>query len=479
LKDRANALLILLTLGLSVKFSFYCPVTELLQGLALLPVWYSILHRSFRLQTVLSVFLLFLLISAHPLMFIPVGVALVYWSLKRPAKKAMIINWGVFLIFTVLKMLFLDTYDHQKTFYPVVFHDYSAFRNLKDIPYILQFLKLLLLQLPVVSTIFFAALFLLISQKATAKILVLLLSVLAFLLLILVTHRFTEITNYSERMLLPLCALVAFPFCEALFNIKTDLIKRSVLLFSLLLIYLRLPVVYAAAQPYTLRNLQMEELIHQSRKLHLQKVIAEEPILEQVPYACTGWCYSIESTLLSALDGPDSVVSIAMLQDHINRIRQLGVTLQPTDWIKWTEAIIPYQQLSPVYFHFLPANYVPLRTSGPFSRDFRISFKKGLIPISKTTYLVTIQIEDFSSKRICVGDSLLQLNFTATSDSGNQDTVRSVLHFESDFIGKTALVIPFDCGHHTGGWVFKVSVYEGVNQQTIGGVARENVIIPY
>lgn len=458
LKDIKGSLILLLTVCLSVKYTFYCPVTELLQGMALLPVWYCLLQRSFRLQSVLSVFLLFFLISAHPLMFIPVGVLLIYWTIKSPAKKALILHWIIFLIFTVAKFLFLDQYDHQKTFYPVVYNDYSAFGNLTDVSYLFSFLYLLVAKQTAVVILFFFTIISYVIQKEFKKLTIFLLSVLGFLLIILVTHHFTEITNYSERMLLPICSLIAFPFCDAVFQIRTIILKQSVLIFCFVMLFLRMPIIYATSLPYTLRNQQMEELIHQSQKMHLQKVIADEDILEQEPFANTGWCYSIESTILSALAGPDSVVSIAMKKEHIKRIAEQKTILHPTDWIKWTEVIVPYNQLSSYYFHFKPGNYLPLITTDSIKRKFNLSIQPEVIHLEKSTYLAKITIDNSSSERVRVGDSLLKLNFTAYKKSDAGNTIKSTIHFESDFIGKTFLRIPFDISDRKGAWVLSVGI---------------------
>jgi hypothetical protein len=50
LETRRGIICLLLILSLTIRYSFFCPVTELLQGLALLPVWLSLLGRSFRFR---------------------------------------------------------------------------------------------------------------------------------------------------------------------------------------------------------------------------------------------------------------------------------------------------------------------------------------------------------------------------------------------------------------------------------------------
>ena len=71
-KDSANGLALILTLCISVCFTFYCPVSELLQGLALLCLWNAMLYCNFPYKPLFIILVLFLLLTAHPLMFIPV-----------------------------------------------------------------------------------------------------------------------------------------------------------------------------------------------------------------------------------------------------------------------------------------------------------------------------------------------------------------------------------------------------------------------
>ena len=141
LKSEAASISILLILCLTVKFSFYCPVTELLQGMALLPLLYEALLRSNRFQYTLIPLLLMLIIFSHPLLFILAGFVLIYFIVGQKSKQHL--KQNIFLVFTFLmitaaKFLLLDKYDYQKSFYPVVFDDYSNLNNITDFNFILN-----------------------------------------------------------------------------------------------------------------------------------------------------------------------------------------------------------------------------------------------------------------------------------------------------------------------------------------------------
>jgi hypothetical protein len=232
--------------------------------------------------------------------------------------------------------------------------------NITDGGYLISFFKMLFINYPILFFLFGCSCFLIIRQKTFRSLLVYVGSVFGFLLIIVCTHHFEHISNYSERMLLPLPCLIALPI--AFYELSNN--KSKVQLFSFMLLFgffiFRLTQIYQAGQEFVLRNEQMKRIIDVSRLMGAQKVIADENLLEQLPYANTGWCYSIESMLLSAIDGPEKVVSIAMHHEHMDRIKQQGNEVSNKQWIKWTEFILPDDSLPINYFSFKNQNYIPL-----------------------------------------------------------------------------------------------------------------------
>jgi hypothetical protein len=344
----------------TLAYSFFCPVTELIQGLVLLPVVYCLFEKGTAAYKFLIYALTLLIIFSHPLLFIPLGALFAFYLIKENLLKK---QWGLvffFLVLLILKLLTLDKYDSQKTFYPVVYNDYGNLYNILDFNYLVVFFKMLFVNYAVLFFLFGWSCFILVNRKELRLLLIYLGSVLGFLVIIICTHHFEHITNYSERMLLPLPCLVALPIGL----IGSNKNKSAVQLFSFIILFgfflFRLSVIFEAGQEFVLRNEQMKRIIHVSRLMRSQKVIADENLLEQLPFANTGWCYSIESMLLSAIDGPDKVVSIAMQHEHIDRIKQLGSNLSNKNWIKWTEFILPDDSLPKNYFSFQPQLYIPL-----------------------------------------------------------------------------------------------------------------------
>jgi hypothetical protein len=344
----------------TLAYSFYCPVTELLQGLVLLPVLYCLLDKGGIASQIWIYVITLLIIFSHPLLFIPLGAFLAFYFFRSQfgKKQLPLVLW--FVVLLAVKFLTLDIYDSQKAFYPVVYNDYGNLNNITDGGYLLSFFKMLFLNYPVLFFLFGWCCFLIISNKAIRALLIYVGSVLGFLMIIICTHHFEHISNYSERMLLPMPCLIALPivFFEIDYN------KSQIQLFSFIILFgffiFRLTHLYQAGQEFVLRNEQMKRIIDVSRLMNTQKVIADENLLEQLPFANTGWCYSIESMLLSAVDGPEKVVSIAMLHEHMDRIKQQGNEVSNKQWIKWTEIILPDDSLPSNYFSFKQQNYVPL-----------------------------------------------------------------------------------------------------------------------
>ncbi len=344
----------------TLAYSFYCPVTELLQGLVLIPVVYCLMEKKSVGSQIWVYLLTFLILFSHPLLFIPLGAlyAFCFFRNKLDKKQWYLALW--FVVLLAVKFLTLDIYDSQKAFYPVVYNDYGNMNNITNIDYLISFFKMLFINYLILFFLFGWSIFLMILNKTTSSLLVYVGSVFGFLLIIICTHHFEHISNYSERMLLPLPCLVSMPI--VFFEPKDN--KSRIQLFSFMLLFgffiFRLTQVYQAGQEFVLRKEQMKRIIDVSRLMGAQKVIADENLLEQLPYANTGWCYSIESMLLSAVDGPEKVVSIAMQHEHMDRIKEQGNEVSNKQWIKWTEFILPDDSLPANYFSFKQQNYVPL-----------------------------------------------------------------------------------------------------------------------
>jgi hypothetical protein len=415
-KNYDAALTLLLSYLLTVCYSFYCPVTELLQGMALLPVMWVLLETTFRFRIPTLIVLMAFIIFSHPLLFIPTGIMIGWWWNQQKSKNIMAMMMAIaFIVITGLKLLLLDKYDYQKTYYPVVFNDYSNMSNLTDGHYLYSFLNLLVTAYPIVGLIALLTFSMMLLRKVYLQAGYFLLTIFGFLLIIVCTHRFVVISNYSERMLLPLAFIIALPFSREIMLIRTALVKQA-LLFSLMIFFLfRVNEIRKMSTDYSLRIAQMQNLIETSQAMGHQKTIADEDILEQVPSANSGWCYSIETMLFSSLSGPDKTVSVAMQHDHINRIKEAGITLQPNQWIKWMEYILKDDTLSSTYFRFKPQVYVPLRNEGVVSEKLlalvKCSVEKPVKHSFNGSTIITVRFKGLGSLAVPAKSSVMRIRY--------------------------------------------------------------------
>lgn len=415
-KNYDAALTLLLSYLLTVCYSFYCPVTELLQGMVLLPVMWVLLETTFRFRIPTLIVLMAFIIFSHPLLFIPTGIMIGWWWNQQKSKNIMAMMMAIaFIVITGLKLLLLDKYDYQKTYYPVVFNDYSNMSNLTDGHYLYSFLNLLVTAYPIVGLIALLTFSMMLLRKVYLQAGYFLLTIFGFLLIIVCTHRFVVISNYSERMLLPLAFIIALPFSREIMLIRTALVKQA-LLFSLMIFFLfRVNEIRNMSTDYSLRIAQMQNLIETSQAMGHQKTIADEDILEQVPSANSGWCYSIETMLFSSLAGPDKTVSVAMQHDHINRIKEAGITLQPNQWIKWMEYILKDDTLSSTYFRFKPQVYVPLRNEGVISEKLlelvKCSVEKPVKHSFNGSTIITVRFKGLGSLAVPAKSSVMRIRY--------------------------------------------------------------------
>lgn len=429
-KDSSNGLALILTLCISACFTFYCPVSELLQGLALLCLWNAMLYCNFPYKPLFIILVLFLLLTAHPLMFIPVGFVLIRYLLSKNTFSGDYLLMGFYLGITILKFVTLDTYDYQKAFYPIVFKDYSALGNLSDLRYIGSFIKMLFVEQTAVIVMLLLTLFFGLRQRKPIKMLLTFSAVVFFLLVIIATHRFTGLSNYSERMLLPLSSIVVIAFVDVLMR-ESKLIKRVGLLLCTALVLFRLEVIHLSGRPYVLRLEQLNELIGQAQTLGLSKVIVEDDKLEQVSFAYTGWCVPLETMLLSSTNNR-TTISMAMQKEHIQRIKESNRHVADNQWIKWTEIILLDKNLSQEYFRMKSGKYDSLLTyNDNCTSDLTLEIDSLVRRSDDEDVCLKLRINSSVPKRISAGN--LKVAFL-TTNSNNLLSNSKEVWINSDFI---------------------------------------------
>ncbi|MBK7966267.1 MAG: hypothetical protein IPK10_13940 [Bacteroidetes bacterium] len=222
---------------------------------------------------------------------------------------------------------------------------------------------------PLMTILFFVVIAIYGMQRRAKSSLLLFLFVLGYIVIIAATHRFGGISNYSERMLLPIPFMIAMAAAGIVSLSRVFVPKLMAFVGLLLVLLLHLDVLRIAAKPYTLRVEQIKSLTNMSRKLGIQKAIVNESLMEQNSFAMTGWSYPIETLLISAMKGPDSCVSVMLKHEHMDRIAKQGNVVRAHEWVKWTEIILPLKGLNNNYFKLPEESYLSLNEPGSSSID--------------------------------------------------------------------------------------------------------------
>lgn len=413
LETRRGIICLLLLLSLTVRYSFFCPVTELLQGLALLPVWLSLLGKSFRLRIPLLIGIMALIIFSHPLLFYPLAFTFAWWSMTRVEGSKSInsdksrlprILWPSLIILVAAKFFLLDTYDHDKAFYPVVYNDYGYLKTL-SLETVFDLMKVVAGGYPLMTLLFFVTIAIYAMHRRVKSGLLLLFFVLGYVVIISATHRFGGISNYSERMLLPIPFMIAMAAAGIVSLSRVFVPKLMAFVGLLLVLLLHLDVLRITAKPYTLRVQQMKSLTNVSRKLGIQKAIVDENLLEQNSFAMTGWSYPLETLFISALKGLDSCVSVMLKHEHVDRIAKQGNAVRSNEWVKWTEIILPLKGLNENYFKLPEEGYLSLNEAGDTPLDSVTLSIHSSTKINSQSFALGIKVNMPPKKALFCSDS--------------------------------------------------------------------------
>lgn len=425
LQTRRGIITLLLILSLTVRYTFFCPVTELLQALALIPVWQNLLERPFRFRMPLLGILTVLIIFSHPLLFYPLAFAFGWHLMSRTRAEAPyraaqrrfeFFIAGCLLIVVALKLSSLDVYDHSKTFYPVVYEDYGYLKSL-SMEVFLNHAAVVARGWPVMTFLFAASILVYLLRRQWKNALFLLGATALFLLIVSASHRFGQLSNYFERILLPVPAMIAIAASGIVFLPRVFIPRLIAFTGFVLVLLLHFDMLRITAMPYRLRIAQLRDLCRQAELLHQPKAIVEEVRLEQYPFAMCGWSTTLESLWLSALDGPAHTVTIAMQRDHIGRYAGYGKPLSDSSWIAWAENVQPLSALNPVYFQLPAAPYRSLLsyTSSAAIPAFGLSEQW---PQRDGSMVLRIGVKMPENLRIGLADSSAQVRFAQEGRPG-------------------------------------------------------------
>lgn len=324
LKQYRFALVLLLLNTLMLSHSFYWPMSELPQGIALVLLLIGIIHSHIKKKKNNKVFLsisiallLFLIVFSHPLVLFPFGFIVFYFALKKEKEH---LKWyGICLfIFTIVfvsKFIFLSS-GYEK----------GAMGGLKNIVYLFphyfstastkNFLKYIFTDYYLLIIILGFTVVQLILQKKHLKLALTLSFFFGYLFLINTSYPNSDVQQfYIENLYLPLSIFVAIPF---VFDIL-PLFSRQKVLWGLVLVFsIRLVGIYTAHQAYTQRVEYLSNYTEQLRLSEHKKQIVNENLLAKDSLLIT-WGTPFEVWLLSTLRYKNtlSFISVKNTKDYL------------------------------------------------------------------------------------------------------------------------------------------------------------------
>jgi hypothetical protein len=360
------AFLIVLLLSLGVEHTFYWPVGELSQALALSVLYYTALasrditegkKRVGNLIFMAAVFTLSLL--NHPLSFTVLAYLTIFdFFLKKKISIVYLVAIPLCVLYPVYKKFFGATFETQKMLLTVdhIHPDflYSVFvLFLKK--YFLHLLFLLLVSL------FY------LKRREYLKLWFLLTFCSGYVLLINLTQNPPTNWFYTEHLYLPLTIIVGLPLLHDVFTRASSFAQKgSVILFLLAVGHGTLGSILAR-EVYDFRLQKMRNMVNPAPLRQQSKFVVDIQNYFEKDYMNKEiqvyWSYPVETLIQTALDGrPKTLVFSNDLEQSIpdSNARYHQIALAP-----WHS--IDDRQLNKRYFDLSEGDYIPLNTPMEFS----------------------------------------------------------------------------------------------------------------
>lgn len=360
LKDASAALAILLIEGLSVLFMFFCPISELQLGSALLIIAWHLLKKAYYYspgQKLLLSALLFTILFSHPLAFILVLCIFIdhFLSLGKKINNHFLFIIVLNLIFFLVKFASLDFYDSSK----IKMHANPAnglFMQLVNISYMKMWIIFYFTKYYWVLILLCFTIFIYFKNKQFEKLLFLISSYLFCIFLILCTHYAPALTNYTERIYYPSVIVVIIFFSECAVHVISKKRFWLAIFICLALITANQTRIFQLGQSYKARFAITKQLCNYAAKKGICKAVVDEGWHTYIDF---GWALAISSLMLSSMDGPENTVQIARVDDFTEEWNKITLTNKQYLVYSWL-APSHNNQLNKKYFKSCPQVYQPL-----------------------------------------------------------------------------------------------------------------------
>jgi hypothetical protein len=364
LRDRRSGLLIILSQTVGIMYSFFSPMFELYYGVPLLITFYAIWKLPFRFRTIYVLLILeALILLSHPMAF-ALFVFLMLYDYTKETAKPFKFYFPVILVLlgvAVFKYFFMGEYEAGNLSWLVNYAYSKSFLELID-PANFKALGLFMLRhYTEVLAAFVLVVFTFAKNKQWFRLMLVTVSFFSYAFLVNSASPFSP-SYFVEHLMFPFVPIVFIPLVYGFTRIgRQGLLNISILLVSALIVY-RLSVIYYGSDIFVKRVAQMEQLIQSSRLKTGNKFVVSKDAVDH-GYTQLTKSYSVETLLLSAIDGNDISVTIAQEKDLSfentnNRIR--------SDQFVFRRGELKQQNwLNKRYFHLDIGPYQTLNDSTP------------------------------------------------------------------------------------------------------------------
>ncbi len=366
LRQTEYALVLLLSLCLTFRITFYSPTAELFTAIAMSSVYGALLQSFLNKHASLKIMHLFALVSFaiflsyfHQLAVLMALFFILLQTLlsKNLFRKDLLILAGITAAWMIIRIKLLTTssYEQEKMVTTQVF--FSELFNLQNNPTFDYFLRFSTQSILIPVCLFFFSIILLASKHIWAALFIPAFTAVYVLLTVITLYRGESIIM-TEYYFAVFGIFMASPL---LILLKEYNWKILIAISSLMLVF-SVVEIYKSSKPLTRRVGIINNLINYGNQLPQRKYIIDEANISS-DYYLPSWAFPFESLIQSTLTGPDNHVSFFIRKPGMKldstQITKQGVFLGP-DWAPFRYNT---HALNSTYFNLPDGPYLELSSS--------------------------------------------------------------------------------------------------------------------
>ncbi len=384
-KNSKGSWILMLSLCLTFRMTFYYSTAELYQGMALSILLWTIVARSFEnatskawLHTIIASLLILIISFYHQLTLFTVlfilGFELIQNGRFKDKKLLFLVVFTIIWYVIRIKVFTNSEYEKNKMLSGNEF--FQQLMHIRDLPstkYFLGFVKKQIL-IPVIA---FCITLLLLLRKNKLLAIYSGAFFIFFAILICVTLYKGESQMMYENYYIVFGLFIAFSLVHT-FSVPS---RNFATLAVIILITYSLNQICEARQPITERIEDLNNMIQYGRSLDKRKFLVDENHLKEFNNMLPTWSLPFESTLLSSLDNPAYSVTFFSLKNNTHfteeQLIKKDVFLGP----EWEPFWFTTNSFNKNYFNFPESGYSMLSNSQNSDSFKEASFSKDNIKI--------------------------------------------------------------------------------------------------